>query len=41
MEQVIYVLGAGSMGLLYATRLARTGKTVTLLVKREHASALI
>lgn len=40
MEQVIYVLGAGSMGLLYATRLARTGKIVTLLVKREHASAL-
>ena len=40
MEQVIYVLGAGSMGLLYAARLARTGKTVTLLVKSSQASAL-
>lgn len=40
MEQVIYVLGAGSLGLLYATRLARTGKTVCLLVKPSQASAL-
>jgi len=40
MEQVIYVLGAGSLGLLYATRLARTGKTVCLLVKPSHALAL-
>ena len=40
MEQMIYVLGAGSMGLLYASRLARTGKTVTLLVKSSQSNAL-
>src|SRR5690554_2097920 len=40
MEQVTYVLGAGALGLLYATRLARTGKTVCLLVKPSQASAL-
>lgn len=40
MEQMIYVLGAGSLGLLYASRLARTGKTVTLLVKPSQANAL-
>lgn len=40
MEQMIYVLGAGSMGLLYASRLARTGKTVTLLVKPSQTNAL-
>ncbi|HKM15010.1 MAG TPA: 2-dehydropantoate 2-reductase [Marinospirillum sp.] len=40
MEQMIYVLGAGSLGLLYASRLARTGKTVTLLVKPSQSNAL-
>ncbi|NLW03920.1 MAG: 2-dehydropantoate 2-reductase [Pseudomonadaceae bacterium] len=40
MEQVIYVLGAGSLGLLYASRLARTGKTVTLLVKHSQTNSL-
>lgn len=40
MEQVTYVLGAGSLGLLYAAKLARTGKTVTLLVKPSQMSAL-
>src|SRR5690554_6371131 len=40
MEQVTYVLGAGALGLLHATRLARTGKTVCLLVKPSQASAL-
>lgn len=40
MEQVTYVLGAGSLGLLYAARIARTGKTVCLLVKPSQANAL-
>lgn len=40
MVQVTYVLGAGSLGLLYAARLARTGKTVTLLVKPSQSNAL-
>lgn len=40
MERVIYVLGAGALGLLYASRLARTGKTVTLLVKNSQTNSL-
>ncbi|GLR62673.1 ketopantoate reductase family protein [Marinospirillum insulare] len=40
MQQVTYVLGAGSLGLLYAARLALTGKTVCLLVKPSQTSAL-
>lgn len=40
MESTIGVLGAGSLGLLYATRLARTGRAVTLLVKPEQAASL-
>lgn len=38
--QATCVLGAGALGLLYATRLARTGRPVTLLVKPRQASAL-
>lgn len=40
MAQVTYILGAGSLGLLYAARLARTGKPVTLLVKPSQSNAL-
>lgn len=40
MERVTYIIGAGSLGLLYAARLARTGKTVTLLVKPSQSNAL-
>lgn len=40
MESTIGVLGAGALGLLYATRLARTGRAVTLLVKPEQAASL-
>lgn len=39
-SQATYVLGAGALGLLYATRLAKTGRPVTLLVKPRQASAL-
>ena len=39
-ETSISILGAGSLGLLYATRLARMGRSVTLLVKPDKVSAL-
>ncbi|WP_114418475.1 ketopantoate reductase family protein [Marinospirillum perlucidum] len=39
-EQGICILGAGSLGLLYATRLARMGRSVTLLVRPQRAAAL-
>jgi len=39
-ETSISILGAGSLGLLYATRLARMGRSVTLLVKPEKISSL-
>lgn len=40
MENTLFVLGAGSLGLLYAARMARTGRSVTLLVKPEQAAVL-
>jgi 3-oxoadipate enol-lactonase len=40
-EASISILGAGSLGLLYATRLARMGRSVNLLVKPEKVSSLI
>lgn len=40
MASSVAVLGAGSLGLLYATRLARTGLAVSLLVKPEQAASL-
>lgn len=39
-EASINILGAGSLGLLYATRLARMGRSVTLLVRPEKVSLL-
>jgi|AntRauTorcE11897_2_1112592.scaffolds.fasta_scaffold03416_2 2-dehydropantoate 2-reductase len=39
-EASISILGAGSLGLLYATRLARMGRSVNLLVKPEKVSSL-
>lgn len=39
-EKKISVLGAGSLGLLYAARLARRGGSVNLLVKPEQAAPL-
>lgn len=40
MLQTTYVLGAGSLGLLYAARLGLTGKSVCLLVKPSQANQL-
>ncbi|WP_416886248.1 ketopantoate reductase family protein [Marinospirillum sp.] len=39
-EAAVFVLGAGSLGLLYASKLAKAGRPVTLLVKPSQAQAL-
>ncbi|MFK7161106.1 2-dehydropantoate 2-reductase [Marinospirillum sp. MEB164] len=39
-EAAVFVLGAGSLGLLYASKLAKAGRPVTLLVKPNQAQAL-
>ncbi len=40
MNQHLAILGAGSLGLLYASRLARTGRSVTLLTRPQRAAEL-
>lgn len=40
MAHTSYILGAGSLGLLYAARLALTGKSVCLLVKHKQVNHL-